>query len=109
MERKRFMNILQDEFLQRLEEITELSKKVNKNDTEKILTMIRSHAFEISDLYHRNENHYSVETADLIVLCFELLLIGKKDIDDVFSRCLPRFDKKLKRLLDDDTKSKAVQ
>jgi len=102
MERKRFMNILQDEFLQKLEEITELSMKVNKNDTEKILTMIRSHAFEISDLYHKNDDHYSVETADLIVLCFELLLIGKKDIDEVFFRCLPRFDKKLKQLAEND-------
>jgi transposase len=92
------MKVLQEEFLQKLKEITKLSMKVNDNDAEKILTMIRSHSFEISDLYHKKDDHYSIETADLIVLCFELILIGNKNIDDVFARCLPRFDEKLNRL-----------
>jgi len=43
--------------------------------------------------------HWAIETADLIVLCYELLLLEELNIDDVFDRCIPRFDVKLKRLV----------
>jgi hypothetical protein len=92
------MEILQDEFYLKLKEITELSRKVNNNDMDKILIMMKDHAEEITERYHAHDDHYSIETADLIVLCFELLLANGKNIDDVFDRCLPRFDMKLKRL-----------
>jgi len=93
------MKVLQEEFYEKLKEITTLSDQVNDNDTEKLLSMIQDHAVEITDLYHEQDDHYHVETADLIVLCFELLIREDKDIDDVFTRCLPRFDKKLHLLL----------
>ncbi len=92
------MEIIQDEFYRKLKEITELSRKVNNNDMDKVLIMMKDHAQEITERYHAKDDHYSIETADLIVLCFELLLANGKDIDDVFNRCLPRFDTKLKRL-----------
>ena len=93
------MIILHDEFRIKLKEITELSNKINKNDNHKILEMMKEHVEEIEELYNEKNEHWAIETADLIILCYELLLMENKDIDDVFSRCLPRFDIKLKGLL----------
>jgi len=60
--------------------------------------MIKEHVYEIEELYNDKNEHWAIETADLIVLCYELLIMENKDIDDVFNRCLPRFDVKLRRL-----------
>ncbi len=92
------MKTMNPEFKTKLLEITELSEKINKNDKQKILDMMKAHIEEIEERYNRSDDHWTIETADLIVLCYELLLMEKKDIDDVFDRCLPRFDVKLKRL-----------
>ena len=92
------MITLQDEFKEKLLEITKLSNKINKNDNCKILEMMKEHIEEIEERYNNSDEHWTIETADLIVLCYELLLLEKKDIDDVFNRCLPRFDVKLRRL-----------
>jgi hypothetical protein len=92
------MKTLYPEFKTKLLEITELSSKINKNDKQKILDMIKTHIEEIEERYNKKDDHWEIETADLIVLCYELLLMEKKDIEDVFDRCLPRFDVKLKRL-----------
>jgi len=92
------MQTLQNEFKDKIKEITELSTKINKNDKQKILEMMKAHVEEIEELYGDRNEHWAIETADLIVLCYELLLMENKDIDDVFIKCLPRFDVKLKRL-----------
>ena len=92
------MRTIYPEFKTKLIEITELSKKINKNDKQKILDMIKEHCEEIEERYNNQDDHWSIETADLIVLCYELLILENKDIDYVFNRCLPRFDVKLKRL-----------
>jgi len=97
------MLTLQPEFKDKLKEITELSNKINKNDNRKILEMMKEHVEEIEELYTNKDEHWAIETADLIVLCYELLLLENKDIDDVFNRCLPRFDIKLKRLAENVT------
>jgi len=60
--------------------------------------MMKEHVIEMEERYNNNDEHWAIETADLIVLCYELLLMEDKDIDDVFNRCLPRFDVKLKKL-----------
>ncbi len=93
------MKTLQPEFKNKIQQITKLSMKVNSDDKHKILSMIQDHAEEIQELYNKGNDHWAVETADLIVLCFELLISEHKDIDDVFTRCLPRFDKKLEKLV----------
>ncbi len=94
------MNTLQPEFKVKLQQITQLSMKVNDNDKLKIFSMIKDHVVEIKELYDSHDDHWAIETGDLIVLCFELLMMENKDIDDVFIRCLPRFDKKLNMLLE---------
>ena len=92
------MKALNDEFKNKLTEITELSYKINKGNKLKIIEMMKEHVEEIQDLYNKNNDHWAIETADLIVLCYELLLLEELDIDDVFDRCIPRFDVKLKGL-----------
>ena len=92
------MKTIKNEFKEKLEEITELSNKINKKNYHKILEMMKEHVEEIEELYNKNNEHWTIETADLIVLCYELLLLNNKDIGDVFNRCLPRFDIKLRRL-----------
>ena len=89
-----------DEFRVKLKEISDLSNKINKGDNKKILVYIKEHIGEIEELYKENNEHWTIETADLIVLCYELLILENKDIDDVFNRCLPRFDVKLRKLAD---------
>ena len=89
---------LDSEFKQKITEITELSNRINENDKQKILEMMKEHIVEIEERYNNKDDHWAIETADLIVLCYELLLMENKDIDDVFNRCIPRFDVKLKRL-----------
>ena len=93
------MLTLQNEFKVKLQQITELSNRVNNNDKQKILAMIKDHVEEIEELYNDCNDHWAIETADLIVLCYELLISENKDIDDIFTRCLPRFDKKLNMLV----------
>ena len=98
------MKTLNDEFISKLREITEISNKINNNDNQKILQMMKDHIDEIVERYLNNDEHWAIETADLIVLCYELLLSENKDIDDVFNRCLPRFDNKLRSLVKNETR-----
>jgi len=94
------MLTLHNEFRDKLQQITELSRRVN-NDKQKILDMMKEHVQEIQDLYNENNDHWAIETADLVVLSYELLIMEDMDIDDVFIRCLPRFDKKLAKLAEE--------
>ena len=92
------MNTLQSEFKKKLIEISNLSDKINRQDKTKIIKLIKEHIKEIEERYKKNDEHWTIETADLIILCYELLILEKKDIDKVFNKCLPRYDVKLKRL-----------
>lgn len=92
------MLTLHNEFKEKIKAITEYSKKVNGDDKRKILKMMAEHIDEIKELYNQQNDHWAIETADLIVLSYELLLLENKDIDTIFSKCLPRFEAKLKQL-----------
>lgn len=90
--------MLQSEFKKKLIEISNLSDKINKQDKTKIIKLIKEHIKEIEERYKKNDEHWTIETADLIILCYELLILEKKDIDKVFNKCLPRYNIKFKRL-----------
>ena len=92
------MNTLRIEFKEKLKEIGKLSDKINKQDKNKLLHLIKEHIREIEERYKKSDEHWTIETADLIILCYELLILENKDIDEVFNKCLPRYDIKLKRL-----------
>lgn len=93
------MKVFHEDFIEGLEEIVNLSRKVNGEDREKIFSMINEHIEEIYTLYHERDKHWAVETGDLIILCLELLLLENKDIDEILSRCSLRFKTKLNSLL----------
>mgnify|MGYP001603494118 FL=1 len=92
------MDTLKNDFKKKLIEISKLSDKINKQDKNKILHLIKELIKEIEELYQKSNEHWTIETADLIILCYELLILEKKNIDKVFNKCLPRYDVKLKRL-----------
>ena len=92
------MRVLDDDFKREVKSITQLSAQVNEHHEKKILTMMKDHVDEIIELYERDNDHYQIETADLIVLCFELFILKNVDIDTIFTKCLPRFYKKLNKL-----------
>jgi len=96
--RRKTMLTLHNEFKVKLKEIADLSNKINKNDTRKILDIMKEHVNEIEERHTNKDEHWAIETADLIVLCYELLIMENKDIEEIFDKCLPRFDVKLKRL-----------
>lgn len=90
------MKCLHDDFFSELQSITELSAQKNgKLHSEKLLEMISSHSEEISELYFAKNPHFAVETADLLILCLELLIEEGKDIDETIALALPRFYNKL--------------
>ena len=77
------MKTLSDDFEAKLIEITELSNKINNSDNQKIPKMMKEHINEIVERYLNEDEQWAIETADLIVLCYELLLSEGKDIDDI--------------------------
>ena len=93
---------LTNEFEQQLKKLSYLSNKINHGDNRRLLQLIKAHAKEIEELYHTNNEHWMIETADLIILCYELLILENKDMDKVFQECLPRYDKKFKKLIQND-------
>lgn len=94
------MQTINDDFKSKLKEITDLTKKIKNDDRKKIIDMMKDHVYEIEDRYNNKDDHWAIETCDLIVLCYELLISEEKDIDETFSKCLPRFDVKLKKLIE---------
>ena len=75
-----------------------INSKINNNENHKILEKMREHIEEIEERYNNEDEHWAIETADLIVLFYELLIMENKDIDNIFDDCLPIFDYKLKSL-----------
>ena len=54
------MKILQKNFLTELEKISTLSEKVNINNKQKILEMIKAHSEEIPELYFLKDDHWAI-------------------------------------------------
>ena len=77
------IQVITKEFEHEIKKITKLSAEVNGEDAEKILEMMQDHAIEITELYKQDDEHYMVETADLIVLCFELLFMKNIDVNEL--------------------------
>jgi hypothetical protein len=44
-----------------------VSNKINKNETNKIIDMMKEHIVEIEERFQNNDEHWSIETAGLIV------------------------------------------
>ncbi|MCM8816894.1 MAG: hypothetical protein NC913_05215 [Candidatus Omnitrophica bacterium] len=92
--------ILRKKSLERIKKIHLLSSRVNaENHREKLLHLARKHIDEIEQLYIKNNPHADIETGDLAVLCFELILESGKNLDEILENCFLRYERKLKQLL----------
>ena len=90
--------------VQRLKNIHQLSKKCNgpskKKHLEKLLALVEKHVDEIRFLYKKDDLHYLVETGDLLILCFEILMENKRDIHKMTELCFGRYENKLDQLIE---------
>ncbi len=77
-----------------------LNKLRGKAHPEVLLGLIAEHAREIKYLYNEKENHYIIETGDLLVLCLELFKEAKVNSDEVMEKCYRRYYRKLSSLLE---------
>ena len=95
--------VLYDGALDRIKKIHQLSQKFNsmlgKPHQERLLELMRKHIDEIEKLADKKDPHYLIETGDLFILCFELLLEAGVDIDEVVLKCFERYEKKLGELI----------
>ncbi len=91
------------EALDRIKGIHQLSLKYNrlahKPHEQRLLELIRHHVEEIEVLARQGDEHYLIETGDLLILCCELLLEGKASVDGVTTVCFGRYEKKLQELI----------
>jgi len=64
-----------------------------------LLELMAHHIEEIRDLWREGDRHALIETGDLAVLCFELLLEYRVSPDRIMRECFGRYEKKLSVLL----------
>jgi len=95
--------VLTSQARQRLRQIHALSARLNalegRPHRQRLMELVRHHVREIDELAQRQDPHHIVETGDLLILCFELLLESGADIDEVTRVCFERYDKKLTGLI----------
>lgn len=95
--------VLTPSSLQRLKKIHRLSarynRRVGKRHPERLLELMAHHVDEIRELRQEGDRHALIETGDLAVLCFELLLEYRISPDRVMLKCFGRYERKLGALL----------
>lgn len=95
--------VLKKKALERIKKVHQLSRVYNgpskKKHLKKLLSLVREHAREITLLHKKKDQHYLVETGDLLILCLEILLEAGASIDAMTLRCCKRYEKKLTFLL----------
>jgi hypothetical protein len=96
-------NVLLPGALERVKAIHQLSLKYNrlvgKPHQERLLELMRHHIEEIEELARGGDEHYLIETGDLLVLCCELLLEAGASVNGVTTVCFGRYEKKLQELI----------
>lgn len=90
--------------LERIRNIHRLSQtfneKVGREHKSRLLELMREHIDEIDELWAAENPHFLVETGDLIILCFEVLLEKGVSIDEIVEKCFGRYEQKLTNLID---------
>mgnify|MGYP001005871848 CR=1 FL=1 len=79
----------------------EFNRLVKKPHDERLLELMRKHVEEIQELRNLGDPHYLVETGDLLILCYELLIEGGASIDEVTRQCFERYERKLAHLIEE--------
>lgn len=78
---------------------TSLNKLLKKNHTRVLLDLMQAHVKEIKQRYARGDKHFIIETGDLLILCFELIIEARHTPDIILSKCYRRYNKKLPELI----------
>ena len=63
-------------------------------DSHRIVSMMDEHVDEIKELFDSKDEHFAVETGDLILLASQLLMMEGYNIDNIMNKCYERFDRK---------------
>ena len=99
------MAVIQEKSLLRIKEFHKLSqiynKKLDKNHQSRLFELMDEHVEEIKELAEKKDKHFLVETGDLIMLCFEVLIENGVSVDEILLKCFNRFETKLPRLLEE--------
>ncbi len=77
----------------------EYNDRVGVKHQERLLDLMKKHVVEIEELLAQRNPHGLVETGDLLILCFELLIENGRSIDEIIEICMGRYEKKLGELL----------
>ena len=95
--------VIEENYIRRIKGIHRLSRHYNRKVTyphpRRLLELMVEHVAEIKDLHKKKDKHFLVETGDLAVLCFELLLEYNADIDATLLNCFGRYERKLTGLI----------
>lgn len=95
--------VLTKRALMRLKTIHQMSKQCNglskTKHLRKLLSLAQKHIDEILLLKQYHNPHYLVETGDLLILCFEILLENNKNLDHMMEQCFSRYEHKLNQLM----------
>ena len=79
-----------------------LNRLVKKDHEQALLKMMQEHIKEIKARHAKGDEHYLIETGDLIVLCLELIKEAKASVDETLFKCYPRFHNKLQQLIKEE-------
>ncbi len=97
------IRVIKANALKRIKAIHCLSRKYNgkqkKAHEKKLLALMHKHVAEIKELWENKDKHFIIETGDLLILCFEMILENKASIDKVILQCFERYEKKLSQLI----------
>lgn len=90
------------EAIEKIKELNELSFKLNDGRKETMsytLESIKEHAEEINQLFLANNDHWAVETGDLMIHCMKMLLMYGFNLNEMFDKCCKRFENKISKLI----------
>jgi hypothetical protein len=89
--------------LERVRDIHRMSRRYNGrragSHTGALMALVREHVDEIEELLRRGDPHAAIETGDLAILCFELILERRRRLPETIETCLGRYEQKLEKLL----------
>jgi len=95
------MNITK-EAIEKINNLNEISFELNNGKEETMpytLESIKEHADEINQLFSANNEHWAVETGDLMIHCMKMLLMHGFDLNEMFDKCCKRFENKIYKLI----------
>jgi ribosomal silencing factor RsfS len=86
------------EAIERIKKINKISDKLNGSKDASMsynLESIKHHSEEINQLFSSNNQHWAVETGDLMIHCMKMLTLYNFDLNEMFDKCCQRFENKI--------------